>query len=300
MPRRMLSWPSKTNLQHLCLWGLWSAACGEKMSERQISALLKGWHLFGDAAILRRTMVEELGLVSRDAGVSVYLRQEVDPARRCPRPDPRPASTGGSLRLAGWAILPILRVSRAGTLYLKKSDISIQALLTIVAYSAVSACNTAIASGNPIRHRRSDGRLPPSGFSRNRDRQAHHPHRMGKARFQVAQNRQVRHFCLGVEFGDLRHIIAPGCDGHDGDIGHGGLQPIQRGHFPAAGRTRWPRSSSPPICPYIRPSNVARRLRPAIPPLELPPAFPAPPVFLMSPFSSPSNAPAFAPQAKAV
>ena len=76
---RMLSWPSKTNLQHLCLWGLWSRLpAGEKMSERQISALLKGWHLFGDAAILRRTMVE-LGLVSRDAGVSVYLRQEVTP-----------------------------------------------------------------------------------------------------------------------------------------------------------------------------------------------------------------------------
>jgi hypothetical protein len=76
---RMLSWPSKTNLQHLCLWGLWSRLpSGQAMTERQISAQLKEWHLFGDAAILRRTLVE-LGLVSRDAGVSVYLRQEITP-----------------------------------------------------------------------------------------------------------------------------------------------------------------------------------------------------------------------------
>lgn len=76
---RMGSWPAKTSLQHLCLWGLWSRLpVGQKLTERQISALLQTWHLFGDAAILRRTMVEQ-GLVSRDAGVSVYLRQEITP-----------------------------------------------------------------------------------------------------------------------------------------------------------------------------------------------------------------------------
>lgn len=52
---------------------------GESLSERQISARLAGWHLFGDAAILRRTLVE-LGLVARSIGASVYQRVEVPPA----------------------------------------------------------------------------------------------------------------------------------------------------------------------------------------------------------------------------
>lgn len=76
---QMALWPAKTNLQHLCMWGLWSRLpVGESLSERQISAQLAGWHLFGDAAILRRTLVE-LGLVTRSVGASVYQRVELPP-----------------------------------------------------------------------------------------------------------------------------------------------------------------------------------------------------------------------------
>jgi hypothetical protein len=76
---RMSSWPSRTNIQHLCLWVLWSRLPrGESLTERQISARLTEWHLFGDPAILRRTLVE-LGLVSRAEGASAYLRIERQP-----------------------------------------------------------------------------------------------------------------------------------------------------------------------------------------------------------------------------
>ncbi len=70
---RMIKWPSKTALQQLCVWGLWHHLPQTPLTERQISELLNDWHLFGDAALLRRTMVER-GLVRRTADGSVYLR----------------------------------------------------------------------------------------------------------------------------------------------------------------------------------------------------------------------------------
>lgn len=76
---RMQSWPGKTNLQHLCLWALWSRLpVATKLTERQISALLTNWHLFGDSAILRRTLAA-LQLVSREPDGVAYLRVEQPP-----------------------------------------------------------------------------------------------------------------------------------------------------------------------------------------------------------------------------
>lgn len=76
---RMTRWPAKTADQRLCVWALWSRLPAETdLTERQISALLNDWHLFGDAAILRRTMVE-LRLVSRSDGALTYRRLEQPP-----------------------------------------------------------------------------------------------------------------------------------------------------------------------------------------------------------------------------
>lgn len=76
---RLLRWPSKTSVQHKVLWVLWShLPRGEAMSERQISARLNTWHCFGDAAIIRRTMLE-LGLVTRSADCTDYRRVEREP-----------------------------------------------------------------------------------------------------------------------------------------------------------------------------------------------------------------------------
>ena len=43
------------------------------MTERQISHHLNQWHLFHDAALLRRTLVE-LKLIARSAGCTDYRR----------------------------------------------------------------------------------------------------------------------------------------------------------------------------------------------------------------------------------
>ena len=48
------------------------------LSEREISDALNRWHHFGDAAILRRSLVER-GMFHRDAGVSIYRRLELAP-----------------------------------------------------------------------------------------------------------------------------------------------------------------------------------------------------------------------------
>ncbi|MBC7477962.1 MAG: DUF2087 domain-containing protein [Pseudorhodobacter sp.] len=105
---RLATWPSRTAIQHLCLWALWSRLPQvQPMTERQISARLTEHHLFGDPAILRRTLVE-LKLVSRSPDCTDYrrvgrppppeavalirhLRAPSAPSRPpAPRPDPTP------------------------------------------------------------------------------------------------------------------------------------------------------------------------------------------------------------------
>ena len=77
---RMATWPARTAIQHLCLWALWSRLPrAQALTEREISTLLNRWHVFKDAAILRRTLVE-LTLVTRSEGGDSYLRQERPPA----------------------------------------------------------------------------------------------------------------------------------------------------------------------------------------------------------------------------
>ena len=75
---RMIKWPGKTNLQQLCLWGLWARLPREAQTERQVSEHLALWHLFGDAALLRRTLVEML-LLDRTQDGSRYLWQSAVP-----------------------------------------------------------------------------------------------------------------------------------------------------------------------------------------------------------------------------
>lgn len=88
---RMTKWPGKTNLQHLCLWGLWADLPRGAMTERQISEHLSERHLFGDPAILRRTLVE-MALVSRTQDGSQYQRLQ-------PVPPPEAAEVLGALAL---------------------------------------------------------------------------------------------------------------------------------------------------------------------------------------------------------
>lgn len=75
-------WPAKTVHQQLCLWRLWSIFPADReMSEKEVNAILKAHHLFGDHALLRREMFNQK-LLDRTPDCSVYRRIE-----RRPPPD---------------------------------------------------------------------------------------------------------------------------------------------------------------------------------------------------------------------
>ena len=75
----LLRWPSRTNHQELCVWVLWARyPAREIMDERGVSAWLNERHTFGDAALLRRTMVT-MGLVTRTQDGREYRRVEQKP-----------------------------------------------------------------------------------------------------------------------------------------------------------------------------------------------------------------------------
>jgi hypothetical protein len=76
---RLTRWPAQTAIQHLCLWPLWARIPrGTSFSERGISALLARLNLFGDHAILRRTMCER-GLMTRTKDGRDYRRVDQVP-----------------------------------------------------------------------------------------------------------------------------------------------------------------------------------------------------------------------------
>ena len=75
---KMITWPARTAIQHLCLWALWARLPKDCLTERAISQTLITHHHFGDPAILRRTLCE-LHLVTRTPDARCYQRQERPP-----------------------------------------------------------------------------------------------------------------------------------------------------------------------------------------------------------------------------
>ena len=76
---RLRQWPSRHSVQELSLWALWARLPAEtNLHERQVNALLRNEHLFGDPAILRRSLFG-MGLVTRERDGSNYRRREVRP-----------------------------------------------------------------------------------------------------------------------------------------------------------------------------------------------------------------------------
>jgi hypothetical protein len=72
-------WPSRRPVQELCLWVLWADfPKGTFMHERAVSAFLDQLHLFGDSALLRRSLVG-LGVVDRKIDGTDYHRLEKRP-----------------------------------------------------------------------------------------------------------------------------------------------------------------------------------------------------------------------------
>ncbi|MDQ0463638.1 hypothetical protein QO010_001409 [Caulobacter ginsengisoli] len=76
---RLLRWPSRDSHVRLALWALWARLeAGAVHTEREISAVLKTLHVFGDHALLRRALVD-YGLVTRTADCRDYRRIEQPP-----------------------------------------------------------------------------------------------------------------------------------------------------------------------------------------------------------------------------
>ena len=75
----LTSWPSRLAHQTLSQWVFWSRIPrGETYDERGISALIKGWHAFGDHAIIRRAMVDAR-MIERNQNGREYRRIEQVP-----------------------------------------------------------------------------------------------------------------------------------------------------------------------------------------------------------------------------
>jgi hypothetical protein len=71
---RLTLWPSKRTLQLLALDYLAEKLeAGRVYSEKEINALLKSWHTFGDPALLRREL-HERGLLNRHKDGTEYWR----------------------------------------------------------------------------------------------------------------------------------------------------------------------------------------------------------------------------------
>ncbi|MEE8630542.1 MULTISPECIES: DUF2087 domain-containing protein [Methylobacterium] len=77
---RLRSWPAHRSIQDLCLWAVWARIpAGCRFDEREVSARLTALHLFGDPAILRRTMCH-IGLMTRTPDGREYRRIERSPS----------------------------------------------------------------------------------------------------------------------------------------------------------------------------------------------------------------------------
>ena len=75
----MQRWPSKTAVQALCVWALWSVLPARvALSEKEMNARVDAWHGFADRAILRRSLIGH-GLFRRTPDGSEYRRIEPVP-----------------------------------------------------------------------------------------------------------------------------------------------------------------------------------------------------------------------------
>lgn len=75
----MTRWPNQTAVQGLCLWVFWARLPARTdLSEKEVNAILKAGHGFGDHALLRRSLIDHR-LVTRTANGKIYRRIEQAP-----------------------------------------------------------------------------------------------------------------------------------------------------------------------------------------------------------------------------
>jgi hypothetical protein len=77
---RLIHWPGKFSHREPCLWVLWSRLpARQRLTEPEVNQLLQSSHLFGDPALLRRSL-HDYGLVTRTPDCREYRRVERQPS----------------------------------------------------------------------------------------------------------------------------------------------------------------------------------------------------------------------------
>jgi hypothetical protein len=76
---RMTRWPHKYSVQRLALWVLWMQFESRRVyTEREINAVLKAWHTWGDHVTLRRELINDR-LLTRKSDGSQYRKLPARP-----------------------------------------------------------------------------------------------------------------------------------------------------------------------------------------------------------------------------
>lgn len=76
---RLVRWPVKYSVQRLVVWTLWTRFDAKRVyTERQVNAVLKQAHVFGDHATLRRELINHR-LMARKSDCSEYRKLAARP-----------------------------------------------------------------------------------------------------------------------------------------------------------------------------------------------------------------------------
>ena len=76
---RMSRWPHKYSVQRLALWVLWMQFESRRVyTEREVNAVLKAWHTWGDHVTLRRELINDR-LLTRKSDGSQYRKVAARP-----------------------------------------------------------------------------------------------------------------------------------------------------------------------------------------------------------------------------
>ncbi len=76
---RLARWPLKLSVQRLAMWVLWTRFDARRVyTEAEVNRILKGWHLYGDHATLRRELINHR-LMTRKSDCSEYRKLPVEP-----------------------------------------------------------------------------------------------------------------------------------------------------------------------------------------------------------------------------
>jgi hypothetical protein len=77
---RMIRWPHKYSVQRLALWVLWMQFESRRVyTEREVNAVLKAWHTWGDHVTLRRELINDR-LLTRKSDGSQYRKLPARPS----------------------------------------------------------------------------------------------------------------------------------------------------------------------------------------------------------------------------